>query len=168
MDRPTSAFFTSRPSTTAMRPDTSSNEQQKPTSAGGPPVPPRTPYHFKGSEAPEQDTKLEDVVDELPDHVISRSGTPNQWAFDDKEPSLKTAPPRPTSAASPETRRRSRSRLVTHIRRSGRGVRGHTVYGCCVGCCEVRSRQDQPRPRNSWAWCSRREATRHRKDDVLT
>ena len=101
MDRPTSAFFTSRPSTTAMRPDTSSNErqqQQPPESAGGPPVPPRTPYHFKGSEAPEQDTKLEDVVDELPDHVISRSGTPNQWAFDDKEPSLKTAPPRPTSA----------------------------------------------------------------------
>ena len=38
------------------------------------------------------------MVDELPDHVISRSGTPNQWAFDDKEPSLKTAPPRPTSA----------------------------------------------------------------------
>ena len=53
---------------------------------------------FKGSEAPATDTKLEDVVDELPDHVISRSGTPNQWAFDDKEPSLKTAPPRPTSA----------------------------------------------------------------------
>ena len=56
------------------------------------------PPLFKGSEAPATDTKLEDVEDELPDHVISRSGTPNQWAFDDKEPSLKTAPPRPTSA----------------------------------------------------------------------
>merc|ERR1719361_1432683 len=102
-DRPTSAFFGgSRPSTAILRSDQSSFKQNKDgkenDNENDPLKPPKTPYHFKGSEAPATDTKLEDVVDELPDHVISRSGTPNQWAFDDKEPSLKTAPPRPTSA----------------------------------------------------------------------
>jgi len=101
-DRPTSAFFGSgsRPSTAILKSEfNKQNKDGKENENENDPLkPPKTPYHFKGSEAPATDTKLEDVVDELPDHVISRSGTPNQWAFDDKEPSLKTAPPRPTSA----------------------------------------------------------------------
>ena len=108
MDRPTSAFFGSRPATA--RPESAVSSQKCSTQnkdntgkenenqSSQTPPPKTDPYKFKASEAPAQDTKLEDVVDELPDHVISRSGTPNQWAFDDKEPSLKTAPPRPTSA----------------------------------------------------------------------
>merc|ERR1711953_1518134 len=85
-DRPTSAFFGSgsRPSTAILKSEfNKQNKDGKENENENDPLkPPKTPYHFKGSEAPATDTKLEDVVDELPDHVISRSGTPNQWAFD--------------------------------------------------------------------------------------
>ena len=64
-------------------------------------------------------TKLEDVVDELPDHVLSRSGTPSQWAFDDKDTSLKTSPPRPTSATlcSPPVPRKVPISVDHHLRK---------------------------------------------------
>ncbi len=42
--------------------------------------------------------RLEDIVGDLPSNVLSRPGTPDVWNFDEKEISLKVAPPRPTSA----------------------------------------------------------------------
>ena len=60
------------------------------------------------SNPPLVDTRLEDIADELPPHVLSRSGTPGTWDFDEKESGFKTAPPRPGSASlcSPPTPRR--------------------------------------------------------------
>jgi len=78
----------------------------------------KQPYKLQGS-APDIATKLEDVVDELPDHVLSRSGTPSQWAFDDKDTSLKTSPPRPTSATlcSPPVPRKVPISVDHHLRK---------------------------------------------------
>merc|ERR1711997_1035004 len=78
----------------------------------------KQPYKLEGS-APDIATKLEDVVDELPDHVLSRSGTPSQWAFDDKDTSLKTSPPRPTSATlcSPPVPRKVPISVDHHLRK---------------------------------------------------
>ena len=50
------------------------------------------------SVAPEKDTRLEDIVADLPSTVMSRPGTPDVWNFDEKEMSLKATPPRPMSA----------------------------------------------------------------------
>lgn len=76
------------------------------------------PYKLEGSP-PDVDTKLQDVVDDLPDHVLSRSGTPSQWAFDDKDASLKTSPPRPTSATlcSPPVPRKVPISVDHHLRK---------------------------------------------------
>ena len=76
------------------------------------------PYALEG-HAPAVDTKLEDVVDELPEHVLSRSGTPSQWAFDDKDASLNTGPPRPTSASlcSPPVPRKVPISVDHHLRK---------------------------------------------------
>ena len=80
--------------------------------------PNKNPYALE-SHAPSVDTKLEDVVDELPDHVLSRSGTPSQWAFDDKDSSLKTSPPRPQSASlcSPPVPRKVPISVDHHLRK---------------------------------------------------
>ena len=51
------------------------------------------------SNPPLVDTRLEDIADELPAHVLSRSGTPGTWDFDEKESGFKTEPPRPASAS---------------------------------------------------------------------
>eukprot|EP00094_Tigriopus_californicus_P013765 TCALIF_13321-PA protein Name:"Similar to Pde1c Calcium/calmodulin-dependent 3',5'-cyclic nucleotide phosphodiesterase 1C (Rattus norvegicus)" AED:0.07 eAED:0.07 QI:50/0.9/1/1/0.9/0.90/11/225/816 len=50
------------------------------------------------SSPPNRDTNLQDVIDDIPSHVISRTGTPANWDFDDRECSLKSSPPRPDSA----------------------------------------------------------------------
>ena len=78
----------------------------------------KNPYALEG-HSPAVDTKLEDVVDELPEHVLSRSGTPSQWAFDDKDASLKTGPPRPTSASlcSPPVPRKVPISVDHHLRK---------------------------------------------------
>lgn len=137
MDRPSSAF-SSRPSTASTVSSTESKHardvfmqarvrlqdgtavtdpppQQQPTP---PALPPRSPYKLEG-QSPALETKLEDVVDDLPDHVLSRSGTPSQWAFDDKESSLKTSPPRPTSATlcSPPVPRKVPISVDHHLRK---------------------------------------------------
>lgn len=121
LDRPSSASSTSsRPSTAAS--STSINSQNVMMQA-------RVrlddfadkkaePYKLEGSP-PDVDTKLQDVVDDLPDHVLSRSGTPSQWAFDDKDASLKTSPPRPTSATlcSPPVPRKVPISVDHHLRK---------------------------------------------------
>ena len=48
--------------------------------------------------APPNETKIKDIVDGLPPNVISRTGTPDTWAFDDKDGSLHAKPPRPNSS----------------------------------------------------------------------
>ena len=40
------------------------------------------------SEPPEKDTRLEDIVADLPSTVMSRPGTPDVWNFDEKVPIL--------------------------------------------------------------------------------
>jgi hypothetical protein len=77
-----------------------------------------TPFRI-ASDPPDSETKLADIVDDLPDHVLSRSGTPSQWAFDDKETSLKTAPPRPTTATlcSPPVPRKVPISVDHHLRK---------------------------------------------------
>ena len=77
----------------------------------------KNPYKLEG-QCPVVDTKLEDV--DLPDHVLSRSGTPSQWAFDAKDASLKTSPPsRPTSATlcSPPVPRKVPISVDHHLRK---------------------------------------------------
>ena len=82
------------------------------------PEPIKDPYKID-STPPDQETKLEDVVDELPDHVLSRAGTPSQWVFDEKDTSLKTTPPRPTSATlcSPPVPRKVPISVDHHLRK---------------------------------------------------
>ena len=78
----------------------------------------KDPYKLEGSP-PETETKLADVVDDLPVSVLSRPGTPSQWAFDDKDTSLKTSPPRPTSATlcSPPVPRKVPISVDHHLRK---------------------------------------------------
>ena len=148
LDRPSSATSSatlpSRPSTAHSSRDASSTTQPRPPPPGsasrGPlsgsslhnsstssananesssdPNSKNNPYALEG-HAPAVDTKLEDVVDELPEHVLSRSGTPSQWAFDDKDASLNTGPPRPTSASlcSPPVPRKVPISVDHHLRK---------------------------------------------------
>ena len=75
-------------------------------------------YQLQGN-APPTETKFNDIVDEIPENVISRPGTPGTWAFDEKEPSLHTKPPRPTSAnlCSPPIPRKAPVSVDHHLRK---------------------------------------------------
>ena len=68
---------------------------------------------------PLNETKLQDIVDEVPENVISRPNTPGNWAFDEKEPSLHTKPPRPKSATmcSPPIPRKTPVSVDHHLRK---------------------------------------------------
>ena len=129
MDRPSSASSSvslnpSRPSTAQSSRDAYTRDMQARvrmhnSSANASETDPnKNPYALEG-HSPAVDTKLEDVVDELPEHVLSRSGTPSQWAFDDKDASLKTSPPRPTSASlcSPPVPRKVPISVDHHLRK---------------------------------------------------
>ena len=54
-------------------------------------------YQIDG-KSPATETRVNDIVKDLPTSVLSRPGTPGSWAFDEKEKSLQTRPPRPNSA----------------------------------------------------------------------
>ena len=71
------------------------------------------------SEPPEKDTRLEDIVADLPATVLSRPGSPDVWNFDEKEMSLKATPPRPTSATlcSPPVPRKVPISVDHHLRK---------------------------------------------------
>ena len=54
-------------------------------------------------------TSFQDIIDEMPHHVISPPGSPTNWGFTERESSLATEPPRPNSASqrhSPPVERR--------------------------------------------------------------
>lgn len=72
------------------------------------------------SDPPAKETKLEDIVDDLPPHVLSRPGSPKNWKFDEKEQeTLTTEPPRPTSASlcSPPVPRKVPISVDHHLRK---------------------------------------------------
>ena len=75
-------------------------------------------YELEG-KGPPTETKLVDIVDEIPENVISRPNTPGTWAFDEKEVSLHTKPPRPTSASlcSPPMPRKAPVSVDHHLRK---------------------------------------------------
>ena len=75
-------------------------------------------YQLEG-KSPSTETKIPDIVDKIPENVISRPGTPGTWAFDEKEPSLHTKPPRPTSASlcSPPIPRKAPVSVDHHLRK---------------------------------------------------
>ena len=75
-------------------------------------------YELEG-KGPPTETKLVDIVDEIPENVISRPNTPGTWAFDEKEVSLHTKPPRPTSASlcSPPIPRKTPVSVDHHLRK---------------------------------------------------
>ena len=75
-------------------------------------------YQLQG-DAPKTETKIPDIVNEIPETVISRPGTPGTWAFDDKDPSLHTKPPRPSSASlcSPPIPRKTPVSVDHHLRK---------------------------------------------------
>ncbi len=79
---------------------------------------PKSPYKL-GGDPPDEETKLEDVVEDLPENVMSRTGTPSTWTFDDREVALKTAPPRPASATmcSPPVPRKVPISVDHHLRK---------------------------------------------------
>ena len=71
------------------------------------------------SSPPEKDTRLEDIVGDLPSTVLSRPGSPDVWNFEEKETSLKATPPRPTSATlcSPPVPRKVPISVDHHLRK---------------------------------------------------
>ena len=71
------------------------------------------------SQPPDKDTRLEDIVADLPATVMSRPGSPDVWNFDEKEMSLKATPPRPTSASlcSPPVPRKVPISVDHHLRK---------------------------------------------------
>ena len=75
-------------------------------------------YELDG-QSPPTETKLVDIVDEIPENVISRPNTPGNWAFDEKEVSLHTKPPRPNSASlcSPPIPRKAPVSVDHHLRK---------------------------------------------------
>jgi hypothetical protein len=75
-------------------------------------------YEIEG-QGPPTETKLVDIVDEMPENVISRPNTPGPWAFDEKEVSLHTKPPRPNSAnlCSPPIPRKTPVSVDHHLRK---------------------------------------------------
>ena len=75
-------------------------------------------YELEG-KCPPTETKLVDIVDEMPENVISRPNTPGTWAFDEKEVSLHTKPPRPNSAnlCSPPIPRKTPVSVDHHLRK---------------------------------------------------
>ena len=75
-------------------------------------------YELEG-KGPPTETKLVDIVDEMPENVISRPNTPSTWAFDEKEVSLHTKPPRPNSATlcSPPIPRKTPVSVDHHLRK---------------------------------------------------
>lgn len=75
-------------------------------------------YEIEG-KGPPTETKLVDIVDEMPENVISRPNTPGTWAFDEKEVSLHTKPPRPNSAnlCSPPIPRKTPVSVDHHLRK---------------------------------------------------
>ena len=75
-------------------------------------------YEIEG-KCPPTETKLVDIVDEMPENVISRPNTPSTWAFDEKEVSLHTKPPRPNSAnlCSPPIPRKTPVSVDHHLRK---------------------------------------------------
>ena len=75
-------------------------------------------YELEG-KGPPTETKLVDIVDEMPENVISRPNTPSTWAFDEKEVSLHTKPPRPNSAnlCSPPIPRKTPVSVDHHLRK---------------------------------------------------
>ena len=75
-------------------------------------------YELEG-KGPPTETKFKDIVDEIPENVISRPNTPGTWAFDEKEVSLHTKPPRPTSASlcSPPVPRKTPVSVDHHLRK---------------------------------------------------
>jgi hypothetical protein len=75
-------------------------------------------YELEG-KGPPTDTKLADIVDEMPENVISRPNTPSTWAFDEKEVSLHTKPPRANSVnlCSPPIPRKTPVSVDHHLRK---------------------------------------------------
>lgn len=99
-------------------PSSSNNEEELSTTDNSNGIAKSQAYELEGC-APPNETKIEDIKDDLPPNVISRDGTPDTWAFDEKEGSLHAKPPRPNSSnlCSPPIPRKTPVSVDHHLRK---------------------------------------------------
>jgi len=93
-----------------------------------------SPRYPLDSQPPEKDTAFAEAAEGLPEHVLSRQGTPDRWDFDERgegakgagstaasggAAGLRAAPPRPTSATlcSPPVPRKVPVSVDHHLRK---------------------------------------------------